>query len=89
MDAMQILVIILSAFLALFLILAIVLVVMLIKVTRQIKRVTSTAQTAAERLSDMAGTVNKIASPALLAKLLASYVGKLKKPKHKRKSKED
>lgn len=79
MDAMQILVIILASFLALFLLLATVLVVLLIKVTKQIRSVTSTAQSAAEHLNSMAATASKVASPALLAKLVLSQVNKFRK----------
>lgn len=76
MDAMQILVVILSIFLALFLLLAIILVVMLIKVTRQIKKVTETAQNAAEHMNDLAVTASKLVSPALIAKFVMNIVKK-------------
>lgn len=79
MDAMQVLVIILSSFLALFLLLAIVLVVLLIKVTRQIKSVTTTAQSAAEHINSIAAGVSKVASPALIAKLVLEQVNKFLK----------
>jgi cell division protein FtsB len=79
MDAMQILVIILSVFLAIFLLLAIVLVVMLIKVTRQIKRVTTTAQNAAEHINDLAAGVGKVVSPALVAKFVMNQFKKANK----------
>jgi hypothetical protein len=77
MDAMQVLVIILASFLALFLLLAIALVVMLIKVTRQIKSVTTTAQSAAEHINSLAAGVSKVASPALIAKLVLQQVNKV------------
>lgn len=79
MDAMQILVIILASFLALFLVLAVILVVLLIKVTRQIKNVTTTAQSAAEHINSMAVNVTKVASPALIAKMVLEQVKKLRK----------
>ena len=79
MDAMQILVIILSAFLALFLVLAVILVVLLIKVTRQIKNVTTTAQSAAEHINSLASNVSKVTSPALIAKLVIDQVKKIRK----------
>lgn len=79
MDAMQILVIILSIFLALFLLLAIILVVLLIKVTRQIKRVTTTAQNAAEHMNDLAMNVGKFVSPALVAKFVMKQFKKARK----------
>lgn len=81
MDAMQILVIILATFLALFLLLSIALVVLLIKVTRQIKSVTTTAQSAAEKFSSVADTMSKVTSPALVAKYAMSYFNKAKKKK--------
>lgn len=79
MDAMQILVIILSTFLALFLLLSVVLVVLLIKVTKQIKSVTTTAQSAAEHINNLAGNVSKIASPALIAKVVMDQIKKARK----------
>jgi len=79
MDAMQILVVILSIFLALFLLLAIILVVLLIKVTRQIKKVTSTAQNAAEHMNDLAINVSKFVSPAIIAKFVMKQFNKAKK----------
>lgn len=78
MDAMQILVIILSIFLALFLLLAIVLVVLLIKVTKQIKSVTSTAQTAVEKINSVALNMSKITSPALLIRTVMKQFNKKK-----------
>jgi len=79
MDAMQILVIILASFLALFLLLAIILIVLLIKVTTQIKRVTTTAQSAADHINSLAGNVSKVTSPALLAKLVLEQLKKFRK----------
>lgn len=79
MDAMQILVIILSVFLAIFLLLAIGLTVLLIKVTRQIKTVTTTAQSAADKLNSVAGNVSRLTTPALMAKYVMKYLNKLKK----------
>lgn len=76
MDAMQVLVIILSVFLALFLLLAIILVVMLIKVTYQIKKVTTTAQNAAEHMNDLAVNASKLVSPALIAKFVMNLINK-------------
>lgn len=79
MDAMQILVIILASFLALFLLLAVILTVLLIKVTRQIKNVTTTAQSAAEHINSLAANVSKVTSPALVAKLVMDQLKKIKK----------
>lgn len=84
MDAMQILVIILSIFLALFLILAIVLIVQLIRVTKQIQMIASTTQTAVNRVSDFASTAGKLVSPAFIAKFVADQF-----KKHNKKKKED
>lgn len=79
MDAMQVLVVILSIFLALFLILAIVLIVMLIRVTKQIKSVTNTAESAAHHINNLAMNASKISSPALLAKFVLNQVKKARK----------
>lgn len=79
MDAMQILVIILSSFLALFLLLAIILVVLLIKVTKQIKNVTSTAQSAADNINSFVGNVSKVTSPAIIAKMVMDQLKKVRK----------
>lgn len=79
MDAMQILVIILASFLALFLLLAVILIVLLIKVTRQIKNVTTTAQSAADKMNAFASTVGKVSSPALIAKMVLDQIKKARK----------
>ena len=79
MDAMQILVIILASFLALFLLLAVILVVLLIKVTKQIKNVTTTAQSAADNINSLVGNVSKVTSPALVAKLVMDQFKKMRK----------
>ena len=79
MDAMQILVIILSSFLALFLLLAVILIVLLIKVTKQIKSVTTTAQSAADKLNSVASNAAKVSSPALIAKMVLDQVKKYRK----------
>ncbi len=76
MDAMQVLVVILASFLALFLLLAIVLVVLLIKVTRQIKGVTSSAQSVAEQINSLTTNVGKAVSPALIAKFVLGQINK-------------
>ncbi len=82
MDAMQVLVVILSIFLGLFLILAIVLMVQLIRVTKQIKMIATTTQTAVSRVQDFASTAAKLASPALIAQIVGEQI---KKYKNKRK----
>jgi hypothetical protein len=51
---------------------------MLIKVTRQIKKVTSTAQNAAEHVNDLAMNVGKFVSPALITRFLMKQFNKRK-----------
>ena len=80
-EAAGILVVILSIFLAFFLILASVLVILLIKVTREIESMTATAKNAAERFGGIAATISKVTSPALIAKIILSYLKKFKKHK--------
>ena len=79
MSASEILVIILSIFLALFLLVGIILTVLLIKVTKQIKTVTSTAQSAVVNIANITATVGKVTSPALIMKLVTSQIKKMKK----------
>jgi inner membrane protein involved in colicin E2 resistance len=86
MDAMQVLVIILSVFLAIFLVSAIVLIVQLIRVTKQIRMIASTTQSAVDRVSNLASTAGKIISPAFIAKFVTDQFKKYNK---KNKSKED
>lgn len=79
MDAMQILVIILSVFLAIFLLLAIILTVMLIKVTAQIRKVAATAQNAADNIGHFAANASKFSSPLVLGKFIFDLVKKFRK----------
>jgi len=79
MDAMQILVIILSIFLALFLLVGIILVVLLIKVTKQIKKVTSTAQSTVENINNFTANASKFSSPLMIVKSIIGQVKKAKK----------
>lgn len=88
MDAMQILVIILSVFLALFLILAIVLTVQLIKVTNQIKSIAFTTKNAVDKVNSFATTAAKFASPALVAQIVNEQLQKYKKKSKKKKEEE-
>lgn len=81
MDAMQILVIILSVFLAVFLLLAIILTVQLLKITQQIKSIATTTQSAVERVNNFAGTAAKLVSPAFLAQIIMEQVNKYKTSK--------
>ena len=78
-NAMEILVIILSIFLAIFLLIGIVLAIMLVKVTQQIRRVTSTAEKAALSFEKVAANVSKVSSPLLIAKMLQSQLKKFTK----------
>ena len=78
-NAAEILVIILSVFLGLFLLLAIVLTVLLIKVTKQIRSVTSTAQSAVENINQLAVNASKVTSPAIIGKFLMDQLKKVKK----------
>lgn len=79
MDAMQILVIILSITLAVFLVLGIILMILLIKVSIQIKKVTTTAQHAADQLESFAAQASRLATPALLSKFIFKQFSKFKK----------
>ena len=79
MDAMQILVIILSVFLAIFLVVSIVLVVLLIKVTQQIRSVTTSAQRTVEKVEGVAANLSVATSPASMLKVAKSFVTNLKK----------
>lgn len=79
MSAMEILVIILSSFLALFLLIGIVLAVLLVKVTQQIKRVTTSAEKTVLGLESVVGSVNKVTSPALLARMVMKEFNKRRK----------
>lgn len=79
MTAMEILVIILSAFLALFLLIGIVLAVLLIKVTTQIKRVTTSAERTVGSLEGVVAGLGKVTTPAVLAKMILGQVNKRRK----------
>lgn len=80
---MQILVIILSIFLAVFLLLAIALTVMLIKVSRQINDIATSTKSTIDKVNSFASTAVQMASPALLAKLVASQLDKFKRKRNK------
>lgn len=79
MDALQVLVIVLSVFLALFLLAAIILTVLLIKVTLEIKKVAKTAQFAADSLSSMVTDASRLLSPAMLGKFIYNQIRKFRK----------
>lgn len=78
MDAFQILVIILSVTLFLFLVLAIVLMIMLIKISNRIKHITDTVGDTVDNVRDLTASISRLASPALLAKIIMQYVQKIK-----------
>lgn len=79
MDAMQILVIILSVFLAVFLALAIALTILLIRVTVRIRRIAATTEATVNSINKVAMTAVQFASPAFIVKLVKSFAGKFKK----------
>ena len=83
MDAMQILVIILSAFLALFLLLGIVLVVMMIKVTQQIKQLSVKANDAVSKVGVITDNVAKFTNPAVMFDVVKNTITRLKNDKTK------
>lgn len=83
MDAMQILVVILSITLAFFLVLATVLVVQLIKITKQIKDIAASTQSAAQRVNNFVGSAAQLVSPAFIAKLVVDQIKKFKTKKEK------
>lgn len=86
MDAMQILVVILSIFLAIFLVLAIALTVMLMRVTKQINEIATSTRSTIDKVNTFASSAVQMASPALLAKLVSSQIDRFRK---KNKKKED
>ena len=75
-DAANTLVIILSVFLAFFLLLACVLTFLLVKVTWQIKKITKTAQHTAESIDSVVTGAAKIATPAMVTKIVTSQFKK-------------
>lgn len=79
MDAMQVLVIILSVFLALFLILAIILTIQLIRVTKQIRSIADTTKNAVDKVNNLATSAVKLASPALIARIVSDQIKKFRK----------
>ena len=79
MDAMQILVIILSVFLAVFLALAIALTILLIRVTVRIRRIAVTTEATANYINKLTMSAVQFASPAFIIKLIKGIVGKFKK----------
>lgn len=78
MDAMQVLVIILSVFLALFLGLAIALTILLIRVTRKIQKIADTTESAVTKFNKFATTAAQFVSPAFIVKIIANQFKKRK-----------
>lgn len=74
MNAMEILVIILSTFLAVFLLIATVLALLLIRVTLQIRRVTAKAEQAANTMEHLTKNVSSVASKAFVGKMIMKAV---------------
>lgn len=74
MDAMQILVIILSVLLALFLLLAIALLIMLIMITKRIRSVANSAERTIEKFEGVAGGLATATSARSLFKIGKSFV---------------
>lgn len=83
MNAMEILVIILSIFLAIFLLAGIILAVLLIRITRQIRRVTSSAEKTALNIENVSSAFAKYSSPVMVGKLFADQFKKHRKSKEK------
>lgn len=83
MDAFQILVIILASFLAIFLILGIILLILFIKISLKIKRITDTIGEATDNLKQFAESLRRIASPAIVAKIVIKYIRSYVKKRRK------
>lgn len=79
MNAMEILVIILSVFLAIFLLVGIVLAILLVKVTLQIRRVTTKAEKAADSMESLAKNVSGFASKALISQFVMKGIKTVRK----------
>jgi len=86
MNAMEILVIILSVFLTVFLVVGIVLLLLLVKVTLQIRRVTAKAERAAGGFETIAKKVSSATSGAMIGRTVLKVLRALySKKKGKRK----
>ena len=79
MNAMEILVVILSTFLAIFLLVGIVLTVLLVRVTQQIKRITGTAERTASSIESAVTNFTKVSSPLVIAKMVKDEFNKRRK----------
>lgn len=84
MDAMQILVIILSVFLAIFLVLGIILTIQLIKVTKQIRTIADSTKSAVDKVNNFAASAARLTSPALIASLVGGQIKKFMKRKERK-----
>lgn len=74
MDAFQILVLILSVFLAIFLVLGIIFLVLSIRISIQIKRITDNVEDASDSLRSFFTMLNRLANPAIIAKIVVKYI---------------
>ena len=74
MDAFLILVLILSVFLAIFLVLGIIFLVLSIRISIQIKRITDNVEDASDSLRSFFATLNRLANPAIIAKIVVKYI---------------
>ena len=74
MDAFQILVLILSVFLAIFLVLGIIFLVLSIRISIQIKRITDNVEDASDSLRSFFTTLNRLANPAIITKIVVKYI---------------
>ena len=74
MDAFQILVLILSVFLAIFLALGIIFLVLSIRISIQIKRITDNVEDASDSLRSFFTTLNRLANPAIITKIVVKYI---------------
>lgn len=81
MDALSILVVILSSFLAIFLLLGIVLTVILIKITQQIKHISSIAEDTALKAQSVVTNVNTATSVKSMTKVAKAFAQGFKKNK--------
>lgn len=75
-DAAFILVIILSSFLALFLLLSIILVGLMISIAKKVNAITSSVEHTTKQFENVASTVSKVASPAIIAKYVLKTLSK-------------
>ncbi len=83
MDAFEILVIILSVTLFVFLLLAIILIAMLMRISSKIQHISDTVGDTVDNVQNFTASLSRLASPALLAKIIMQYVQKMQNKKRK------